>query len=327
MTSKPSVVVAGLLLMLSTAVDAAAQSPADGYPMKPVRIITGATGIFHDIVTRQIGQRLTARWGQPVVVENQPAAALTIGTGIAARATPDGYTLLMSDRSALAVAPHLYKKIPYDPVRDFSPITRAAITHTMLVVHPSFPASSMSELLAYARTQPHPVQFATAGAGTNNHVAMELLKGATGINAIPVHYKGGGQSGLALVSGEVKVGFAAMAGILPHVKAGKVKALIVTSRQRFPGAPDVPTAAEEGLRDLELEFWIGALAPAGTPSALVARLNREIADILQSTDMRALLFAQGAEAAPGTPKEFGDFISSESAKMKKLIEATGMRVE
>jgi tripartite-type tricarboxylate transporter receptor subunit TctC len=314
-------------LLFVLAVAAAGQAAAESYPTKPVRIITGAVGIFHDIVTRQLGQRLTVRWGQPVVVENQPAAALTIGTGIAARATADGYTLLMSDRSALAVAPHLYKTIPYDPVRDFSPITRAAITHTMLVVHPSLPGSSMPEFLAYAKAQRQPVQFATAGTGTNNHVAMEMLKLATGMNAVPVHYKGGGQSGLAILSGEVKVGFAAMAGILPHVKAGKVKALLVTSRQRFPGAANVPTAAEQGLPGLELEFWIGVLAPAGTPSVLVARLNREIGEILRTPDMRSTLLSQGAEAAPGTPREFADFISSESAKMRQLIEITGMRVE
>jgi tripartite-type tricarboxylate transporter receptor subunit TctC len=325
MIGRPTLEIRALVFVVAVA--AAGQAVAEDYPMKPVRIVTGASGIFHDIVTRQLGHRLTARWGQPVVVENRPAAALTIGTGIAARATPDGYTLLMSDRSALAVAPHLYKTIPYDPVRDFTPITRAAITHTMLVAHPSLPGSSMSEFLAYAKAQPQPVQFATAGAGTNNHVAMEMLKLATGMNAIPVHYKGGGQSGLALVSGEVKVGFAAMAGILPHVNAGKVRALLVTSRQRFPGAADVPTAAEQGLPGLELEFWIGVLAPAGTPSVLVARLNREIGEVLRSPDMRSTLLSQGAEAAPGTPKEFADFISSESAKMRQLIEITAMRVE
>jgi len=323
MSRTPISSLGGLLFLLA----ATAQASVESYPTKPVRIITGAVGIFHDIVTRQLGQRLAARWGQPVVVENQPAAALTIGTGIAARATPDGYTLVMSDRSALAVAPHLYKHVAYDPARDFSPITRAAITHTMLVAHPSLPVSSLSEFLGYAKRQGEPIQFATAGAGTNNHVAMELLKHATGMNAVAVHYKGGGQSGLAIMSGEVKLGFAALAGILPHVKAGKVKALVVTSRQRFPGAPDVPTAAEEGLPALELEFWIGVLAPARTPSALVARLNREIGQILQLPEMRATLFAQGAEAAPGTPKQFADFIGAESAKMKTLIETTGMRVE
>ena len=318
-------VVGGILALLGC--HALAQSPAEIYPIKPVRIITGSVGIFHDIVTRQLGQRLSERWGQPVVIENQPAAALTIGTGIAARATPDGYTLLMSDRSALAVAPHLYKKIAYDPVKDFSPITLAAMTGTMLVAHPSLPARSLSEFIAYAKAQPQAVQFATAGPGTNNHIAMEVFKHATGINATAVHYKGGAQSGLGIMSGEVKVGFAAVAGILPHVKAGKVKAFIVTSRQRFQGAPDVPTAAESGLPGSEYEFWIGMLAPARTPAALIARLNREISEILQTPEMQKTLFVQGAEAAPGTPKAFAAFIYSESAKMKKLVELTGMRVE
>jgi tripartite-type tricarboxylate transporter receptor subunit TctC len=306
---------------------ALAQPPAEAYPTRPVRIITGSVGIFHDIVTRQVGHRLSERWGQPVVIENQPAAALTIGTGMAARATPDGYTLLMSDRSALAVAPHLYKRIAYDPVRDFSPITLAALTGTMLVAHPSLPANSLSEFLAYAKAQPEAVQFATAGPGTNNHIAMELFKHVTGINAIAVHYKGGAQSALGIMSGEVKVGFAALAGILPHVKAGRVKAFLITSRQRFQGAPDVPTAAESGLPGSEYEFWIGMLAPARTPPALVARLNREINEILQTPEMQKTLFAQGAKAAPGTPEAFAAFIDSESWKMKKLIDLTGMRVE
>ena len=156
---------------------------------------------------------------------------------------------------------------------------------------------------------------------------MELLRFTTGINAVPVHYKGGGQSGLALLGGEMKVGFAALSGILPHVQAGKLKPLLITSRQRFPGAPTVPTAAEQGLPDLQLEFWIGMLAPAGTPPALIARLNREVGEILQAPETRTTLFSQGAEAAAGTPKEFADYIASESAKMRQLIEATGMRVE
>jgi len=325
MSATLRIAIGEMLVML--AVGASAQTSLNNYPTKPVRIITGSVGIFHDIVTRQLGQRLSERWGQPVVVENQPAAALTIGTGIAARATPDGYTLLMSDRSALAVAPHLYRKVTYDPARDFSPITLAAVTPTMLVAHPSLPADSLSEFLAYAKQQPQAVQFATAGAGTNNHIAMELFKHATGINAVAVHYKGGAQSGLGIMSGEVKVGFGAVAGILPYVKAGKVKTFIVTSRQRFPGAPDVPTAAEAGLPGLELEFWIGMLAPARTPPALISRLNREIGEILKTPEMQKTLFAQGAEARPGTPEEFAAFINSESGKMNKLIELTGMRVD
>ena len=325
MNAMPRTAIAGLLVMTATA--AAAQTSPETYPVKPVRIITGGAGIFHDIVTRRLGQSLSERWGQPVVVENQPAAALTIGTGIAARATPDGYTLVMSDRSALAVAPHLYKKISYDPVRDFSPVTLAALTPTMLVAHPSLAANTLSEFLAYARAQPQPVQFATAGPGTNPHIALELLKQATGVKASPIHYKGGGGSSQAILSGEVKIGFGAIPTVLPHVAAGKLKAYAVSGKERFPGAPDVPTAAETGFPGFEMEFWIGVLAPARTPSALVARLNRDIGLALREPALRTTLLAQGASAAPGTPEEFAAFIATESARMKRLVESTGMRVD
>jgi tripartite-type tricarboxylate transporter receptor subunit TctC len=300
---------------------------AQNYPAKPVRIITGGAGTFHDIVTRQLAQRLSERWGQAVVVENQGAAALTIGTGMAARATPDGYTILMSDRSALAVAPHLYKSVPYDPVRDFAPITLTALTPTLLVAHPSVPAATLAEFIGYAKSQPHEVQFASAGPGTNNHIALELFELATGVNAVPVHYKGGGASTQAIVSGEVKVGFAALPSMLPHVKAGRVKAYAITGTERFPGAPDVPTTAESGVPGLELEFWIGMLAPLRTPGAVISRLNHDVADVLRSPAMHAALLAQGARAAPGTSTEFATFIKAESAKMKRLVELTGMRVE
>ena len=306
---------------------AAASAAAQTYPVKPVRIITGGSGTFHDIVTRQLGQRLTERWGQPVVVENQGAAALTVGTGMAARATPDGYTLVMSDRSALAVAQHLYRSIPYDPIRDFSPITLAAMTPTLLVAHPSVPAATLSEFLAYAKAQPREIHFATAGPGTNNHIAMELLKQATGVNVAPIHYKGGGASTQAIVSGEVAMGFGAVPSMLPHVKAGRVKAYVVTGTQRFPGVPDIPTAAESGLPGFELEFWIGMLAPARTASALVARLNHDITEVLRMPAMHATLLTLGARAAPGTPGEFAAYIAAESRKMKRLIDLTGMRAD
>lgn len=313
--------------LIATILFAAASASAQNYPAKPVRIITGGAGTFHDIVTRQLAQRLSERWGQAVVVENQGAAALTIGTGMVARAAPDGYTLVISDRSALAVAPNLYKSLPYDPARDFAPIMLVAVAPTMLVAHSSVPASTLSEFLAYAKAQPRGIDFATAGPGTNNHIAMELLKHATGVNAVPIHYKGGGASTLAMVSGEVKAGFGLVPSALPHVKAGKLKAYVVTGKRRFPGAPDIPTATEAGLPGFELEFWIGMLAPAHTPPAIVAKLNRDIGEILRTPEMRTLLLAQGAEAAPGTPDEFAAFINSESAKMKRLIELTGMRAD
>lgn len=319
--------IAALSLVAACSAGTVLPAFAQNYPAKPVRIITAGAGTFHDVVTRQLGQRLSERWGQPVVVENQPGAALTIGTGMVSRATPDGYTLVMSDRSAIAVAPNLYKSVPYDPLKDLSPITLAALAPTMLVAHPSVPAANLTEFLAYAKQQPGGMQFASAGPGTNAHIVIQLLKHATGLNVVPVHYKGGGAATLAILSGEVKAGFGNVPNVLPHVKAGKIKAYVVTGKQRFPGAPDIPTAAEAGLAGFELEFWIGMLAPARTPAAVVAKLNRDIVEILRTPAMRTTLLAQGAEAAPGTPDEFAAYINSESAKMKKLIEVTGMRAE
>jgi tripartite-type tricarboxylate transporter receptor subunit TctC len=246
---------------------------------------------------------------------------------MAARAAPDGYTLVMSDRSALAVAPHLYKSVPYDTARDFSPITLAALTPTLLVAHPSVSAANLREFLAFAKAQPREIHFASAGPGTNNHIAMELLKVATGINAVAIHYKGGGASTQALVSGEVKVGFSAVPSSLPHVKAGRLKAYIVTGRQRFDGAAEIPTAAESGLPGFELEFWIGLLAPARTPAAVVNRLNSDIGEILRTPAMRDTLLAQGARPEPGTPEQFAAHIARESAAMARLIETTGMRAD
>lgn len=314
-------------LFAATLTWAAASACADGYPSRPVRLITGGAGTFHDIVSRQLAQQLSARWGQAVVVENQPAAGLTVGTGMAARAAPDGYTLVMSDRSALAVAPSLLKSVPYDVARDFVPITLVALAPSMLVAHPSVPASTVTELLAYLRNEPGEVQFASAGPGTNNHIAMEMFKAGTGLKLMPIHYKGGGASTMALLGGEVKVGFALLPGVLQHVKAGKLKAFVVTGRARFPGAPDIPTAAEAGLAGLDLDFWIGVLAPARTPPDIVAKLNRDIAEVLRQPDLQTVLQAQGAVPAPGSPESFSSYISSEASRMRDLVSRTGMRAD
>ena len=312
-----------LLLWMSAGV----ANAADSYPSRPVRIVTGGAGTFHDVVTRHLAQRLSERWGQPVIVDNQPAAALTIGTASVARAVPDGYTLVMSDRSALAVAPHLYRNLPYDPQMNLAPITLAAVAPTLLVAHASVPAASMTELVAYANAQPKGMDFATAGPGTNNHIALELFRHATGVNAVAIHYKGGGASVQALLSGEVKAGFGLAPTVLPHVKAGKLKAYALSGRKRFPGAPEIPTAAEAGFPGFELEFWIGLLAPAGTPPEIITQLNRDVGDILRSSPMHALLLAQGAEAAAGTPAEFAAYIRDESQRMQRLVQTTGMRAD
>ena len=300
---------------------------AQDYPIKPVRIITAGAGTFHDIVTRQLGQRLSERWGQPVVVVNQPAAALTVGTGIAARATPDGYTLLMSDRSALTVASHVYKSLPFDVARDFSPITLAARAPSVVVAHPSVPAATLREFIDYAKRQPGQIDFGAGGIGTASHVANELLKQLTGISLVNVHYKGGGPQVLAILSGEVKAGSALVANVLPHVRAGKMKAYVVTSKNRFAGAPDIPSAVEAGVPELESEFWVGMLAPAGAPAELVGRLNREMVVMLQSSAMQAMLLTQGAESAASTRQEFAAFIKSETLKWGKVIKDAGIKPE
>jgi len=306
---------------------AAAPALAENYPTKYVRIITAGLGTFHDIVTRHLAQRLSERWGQPVVVENRPGAGLTIGTAIAAKSAPDGYTLLMADRTSIAAAPSLYKNLPYDPVKDFSPITLVALAPLMLVAHPSVPAANLREFIDYAKQRPGAIDFATAGPATATHMTGELLKHVAAIDLMTVQYKGGGPAIIAIVSGEAKAGFSALPNALPHLTAGKVKAYAVTSKKRFAGAPDVPTAIEAGLAGFESEQWIGMLAPVRTPAALIVKLNREIVEILQSPAMQATLRAQGAEPAPGTPEEFAAYIQSETVKLKKVIEVAGIRAD
>lgn len=326
MNATTRLTIGGLLVVLTAG--ASAQAPVNAYPTKPVRIITGAAGsTVHDVATRHLGQRLSERWGQPIVVENQPAAALTIGTGIAARATPDGYTLLMSDRSALSVAPSLYKQLQYDPVKDLSPITQVAKLPSALVAHPSVPATTLREFLDYAKQQPDSINFASAGVGTAGHIANELFKSVTGINLVNIHYKGGGASVLALMGGEVKAGVALMGNVLPHVRSGKLKVYVVTGKTRFAGAPEIPSAVDAGLPGLDTEFWIGMLAPARTPEALIARLHREMTEIIRTPDYQAALLKQGAEASAGTPDQFAGLIKSETIKWAKVIKDAGIKSE
>jgi tripartite-type tricarboxylate transporter receptor subunit TctC len=301
-------------------------SQETSFPTRPVRIITAGAGTFHDIATRQLAQQLGERWGRVVVVENQPAAGLTIGTSLAARATPDGYTLLMADRTSLAVAPQLYKGLTYDPVKDLEPITLAAVAPLAIVAHPSLPAGNLQELVEYAKQHPG-INYAAAGVGTAMHMAGELFKRTAGVDIVAVQYRGGSAAVTATMGGETKIAFSSLPAVLPLVNAHKLKAYAVTSKARFPGAPDIPTAIEAGLPDFEAEQWIGMLAPSRTPVGLIARLNREIVEILKTPGMRATLLAQGAVSAPDTPAEFAAFINRETAKLKRLIQVAGIRAD
>ena len=300
---------------------------AQVYPAKPVRIITGGPGTLMDVVARHLGQRLGERWGQPAVVENRGGAGFTIGTGIAARSVPDGYTLALADRTALAAAPSLYKTLSYDPVKDLAPITLVAVAPTVLVSNPSISAANLREFIVYAKQHKGALDFASSGPGTVGHMTNELLRHAAGIDLVNVHYKGGGAAMAAIVSGEAKAGFVTAANTLSMVKAAKLKAYAVTGKKRFAGAPDIPTADEAGLPGFESIYWVGMVVPAGTPSQIIAKLNGDFVEILKSPSMRAALVAQGAEAASGTPEEFSAFIKSETVKLKKVIDLTGMRAD
>jgi tripartite-type tricarboxylate transporter receptor subunit TctC len=312
--------------LVATALLAGAARAQD-YPTKPVRIITGSTGSFADIVLRHLTQRLGERWGHPAVVENRGGAGLTIGTAIAARAPSDGHTLLVSDRTAIASAPSLYQNLAYDPVKDFAPVTLVATTPLVLVALPSVPASNLREFIAYAKQAPQGVAHGTGGPGTVNHLAGELLKQLTGADLVPVHYKGTGAAMVGILGGEVKVGFSMPPIALPHLRAGKLRAYVITSKNRFAGAPEIPTVSDAGLPDLESEYWVGVLVPARTPPAIVEKLNGDFVAILKSPVMQAVLLDQGAVPASGAPKEFAAFIGSETRKWGQVIKTAGIKPE
>lgn len=302
-----------------------ASDPASGFPAKPVRIIIGPTANFTDIIARQLAQRLNERWNQPVVVENRASSMLSAGA--VAKAAPDGYTLVISDRTWQSVAQSLYKDLPYDPAKDFSPISLLASTPNILLAHPSIPAASLEEFIAYAKKMQPPLNYATAGIGTATHLPGEQLKLLTGVDLRQVHYKGGGAAMAAMLSGEVKIGFNPVALALPHLKAGTMKALLITSKKRFAGAPDIPTVVEAGLPDLEADYWNGLLAPAGMAPALVAKINRDVVAILEQDTLRAHLLQQGAEPIPSTPDAFAAFLASETLRWGNVIRTAGIKPE
>ncbi len=300
---------------------------AQSYPTRPVRIITGAAGTTPDVLARQLGQRLGERWNQPVVVENRGGAGATIAADLAAKAPPDGYTLHMAQLASHSSAPSLQKNLPYDPIRDFAPISRVAVTPLLFVAHPSMPAATLAEFLAYAKQRPGAITIANAGVGTPSHLTTEFLRHITGLDLLRVPYKGGVASMQAVLSGEAKVAFNALPIALPHARAGRLRAYAITSRKRFSGAPDIPTADEAGLSGFESTMWYGMMAPARTRAELVGRLNREIVEILQTTSFRDVFLVQGVETTPSTQDEFAAFIKSEIVKWKKVIEVSGAKID
>lgn len=312
------------VLLASTLSTAA---PAQSYPSKPVRIITGNTASLSDIVSRQIAAQLSERWGQPVIVDNRPGPAQTISMAAAAKATPDGHTLTMADRSGIAVAPSLFRSLPYDPIKDFVPITLVAKTPLIMVAHSSISASNLREFIGQIKQRPQGLNYASPGPGTAGNLEGELMKQLTGANLLSVHYKGGGAAMLAILSGEVHFGLMVPLLAMPHLKTGKVNALAVTSPRRFTGMPDVPSVSEAGFPELESEYWIGMLAPTRTPESIIAKLTTDIVDILRTAAMQTTLTAQAAILAPNSPREFAAFIESETRKWSKVVRTAGLNAE
>jgi len=318
---------AGIALAFAVAAPAS-HGQAAPFPSKPVRLVVPfPPGGPLDVTGRAIAQKLTEAWGQSVVVDNRPGAGGNIGADLVAKSAPDGYTVVMGALSTHAVNPSLYPSMPYDAIRDFAPITLVAVTPNVLVVNPALPVRSVRELVAYAKANPNKLSFGSGSNGSAGHLAGELFKVETGTDVVHVPYKGAAPAMQALLAGDTQFMFDNLASAMPQVKAGKLRALAVTTAKRSTLAPDLPTMAEAGVPGFDIATWFGLLAPAGTPKEVVAKWNADVVRILSSPDMRERLSAQGAEAAPTTPAEFAAFIAAEQPKYARIVKASGAKVD
>lgn len=301
------------------------------YPTKPIRIVVPFTpGGSTDILARTIGQKLTEAWGQPVVIENVPGAGGSIGAEKVAKATPDGYTLLMGHIGTLAVTPSIYPKLPYDPVKSFAPVAWVANVPNVLVVHPSVPVKTVQELVAYARANPGRLNYGSGGNGSAAHIATEYFKLASNTFMVHVPYRGTAPAVNDAVAGQIQLLFTGAPAVMPMVRAGKLKALAVSSTKRLDTAPELPTVAEtdpKQFKGFEADQWYGIVAPAGTPPEVVAKLNAQINASLSSAEVSARLRNDGAIAMPSTPDAFGKLIAAEIVRWKPVVTRAGIKPE
>jgi len=307
---------------------AAATLFAQSYPTRPIRfIVPFAPGGSTDTLARTLSTKLGDALGQQVVVDNRAGGNGNIGTDLVAHAAPDGYTILLGYIANLAIGPSLYAKLPFDPVKDFAPITQLAVAPNILVVHPSVPVRNFQEFIAYAKANPTKINFASAAVASPGHLAGELLNLAAGIHMQHVPYKGSGQAVIDLVGGQVQCMVSGMSSVMPHIKAGRLRPLAVTGSQRSPAMPDLPTIAESGFPKFEATAWYGVLAPAGTPPAIVTRLHDETLRALKLPDVKERLEYVGFEIVGSTPAAFGAYIKSEIRKWAPVVKASGAKPE
>jgi len=314
-------------LLLATSIVTAASVGAQGYPNKPIKfVVPYPPGGGTDVVARIVNEPLATELGQPIIIDNRGGAAGNLGTDIVAKSAADGYTILFT-LSSHTINPKLYEKLPFDVERDFVPVSLVALIPQILVANPSVPITSVGELIAYAKANPGKLNYASVGIGSPAHIAGELLKLKTGIDMVHVPYKGGGPAVTDTIGGQVQLAFVSLPAALQHVKSGRLRAIAVTSAKRSASAPDVPTIAESGVPDYAVESWYGALAPAKTSPAIVARLNAAFVKVLDNAQVKERLFAQGAEAAPSTPAEFDRVIKDELAKWDVVIKSAKIKPE
>jgi tripartite-type tricarboxylate transporter receptor subunit TctC len=314
-----------LLLLLCFACTSALAQP---YPAKPVRVIVPyPPGGGNDTLGRLFAAKLGERMGQQFLVENRPGAGAMIGTEAAAKSPPDGYTILLSSIATHALSPNLYARVPYDPVKDFAPITLLGIAPTVLVVPADLPAKNLQELIALAKAKPGSLAYASGGNGTPPHVNAEVFKAVAGVDLLHVAYKGGGPALVDLMAGRVQVMLDTAASAMPHVRSGKLRAIALSAPKRSPDLPDLPTFAEAGLPQYETNAWYSMHAPAGTPPEIVRRLNAELVAILKDPEILARFRSLATDPVGNSPEEFGAFVKAELEKYARVIKAAGIKLD
>jgi tripartite-type tricarboxylate transporter receptor subunit TctC len=317
-----------ILAALACAALAAGAAAQAQFPSKPIRfVVSFPPGGSSDLVARAMAPRMAERLGQQVLVENRPGSGGNIGVDAVAKSAPDGHTIGIAAAGALAINPHLYPGMPFDPLRDLAPVSMLAVIPIVIASNPSAGVASVRDLIALARAQPGRLSFGTTGAGSAMHLAGELLKITAGIDMVHVPYKGSGPAAADLAGGQIPLAIVDLTSALPHIRSGRVRAVAVTGAARTMTAPEIPTVAESGVPGFDAVGWFGVVAPAGTPPAILARLNAEIVDALGVPDVRQKLLAGGAEPATSTPEEFGRLIRAESEKWARVVKTAGVKVD
>ncbi len=317
-----------ILLAFSILVGVANAALAQAWPSRPLRlVIPFSPGGGADIAGRVIGQELSDVLKQPVIIENRAGAGGTIAPNNVAKSPPDGYSLVLGHLGGIAIAPHLYKDLPFDPINDLAPVTLCVNGLSVLVVNPDLPVKTVGELIAYAKANPNKLSFNSAGSGTDTHLAGELFKTMTGTSMVHVPYKGGAPALVDLLAGRVQLAFASVATTITSIQAGKLRAIAMTGKNPFEGLPGVPTIAASGVPGYEISNWYGIFLPANSPQDVIQRINAETIKILQKPEVRGKLIAAGLEPVWSTPKEFADYVRAETTKWRKIVADSGAKVE